>query len=103
MRGRTQEPVTSTSATVAPGSVVIVRDEEWLVTSTETTDDVTLLLVQGLSEFVRGTSATFYDSLDDIEVADPATAQLVADDSSSYRRARFVAGGHRTQNANAAQ
>lgn len=81
--------LTSTAATIAPGSVVIVRDEEWLVTATETSDGVTLLSVQGLSELVRGTHATFYDSLDDVEALDPATAQLVADDSSTYRRARL--------------
>jgi hypothetical protein len=74
---------------IAPGSVVIVRDEEWLVTKMETTDGVTLLWVQGLSELVRGTRATFWDSLDKIEVFDPATASLVADDSPSYRRARL--------------
>ena len=81
--------MTSNAATVAPGSVVIVRDEEWLVTSTESRDGVTLLSVQGLSELVRGSSAAFYDSLDNIEVADPATAQLVGDESSTYRRARL--------------
>jgi SNF2-related domain len=48
-----------------------------------------LLSVQGLSELVRGTRATFLDSLDEIEVFDPATASLVADDSPSYRRARL--------------
>jgi hypothetical protein len=69
--------------------VVIVRDEEWLVTSMETSDDATLLSVQGLSELVRGTSATFYDTLDDIEVHDPAGAQLVGDDSPGYRRSRL--------------
>jgi hypothetical protein len=31
-----------------------------------------LLSVQGLSELVRGTRATFLDSLDEIEVFDPA-------------------------------
>ena len=74
---------------IAPGSVVIVRDEEWLVTKMETTDGVTLQSVQGLSELVRGTRATFLDSLDEIEVFDPATASLVTDDSPSYRRARL--------------
>lgn len=81
--------VTSNSATIAPGSVVIVRDEGWLVTSMETTADATLLSVEGLSELVRGTSATFYETLDEIEVADPAAAQLVSDDSPGHRRARL--------------
>jgi hypothetical protein len=59
------------------------------VTKMETTDGVTLLSVQGLSELVRGTRAAFLDGLDEIEVFDPATASLVADDSPSYRRARL--------------
>lgn len=81
--------MTTLSAAVTPGSVVIVRDEEWLVTSLETSDDVTLLSVQGLSELARGTSATFYDTLDDIEVHDPARSELVGDDSPGYRRSRL--------------
>ncbi|WP_344801469.1 SNF2-related protein [Microlunatus ginsengisoli] len=74
---------------IAPGSVVVVRDEEWLVTSLDQTTDGQLVQVQGLSELVSGTTASFYESLDDIEVQDPATATLVADDSPSYRRARL--------------
>lgn len=35
---------------VAPGSVVVVRDEEWLVESIDQTLDGPLLHVQGLSE-----------------------------------------------------
>ena len=48
-----------------------------------------LLSVQGLSELVRGTSATFYDNIDHVEVSDPRDAQLVGDDSPGYRRARL--------------
>lgn len=77
------------TSAVAPGSIVVVRDEEWLVTSLDQTSDGQLLQVQGLSELVRGTAATFYDSIDDIEVHDPTQAQLVADGSSQYRRARL--------------
>ena len=43
----------SSATAITPRSVVIVRDEEWLVTKMETADEVTLLSVQGLSEFVR--------------------------------------------------
>ena len=38
------------SLDVAPGSVVRVRDEDWLVTQVSTTSDGMLLTVQGLSE-----------------------------------------------------
>lgn len=51
----------SSTASVAPGSVVLVRDEEWLVTSMEQTDDGQFLHVQGLSDLVRGTSASLYE------------------------------------------
>jgi superfamily II DNA or RNA helicase len=75
--------------TVAPGSVVVVRDEEWLVTSVEAKDDGQLLHVQGLSELVRGTTAAFYESLDRIHALDPTQARLRADDSPGYRRAKL--------------
>ncbi|MFI6957041.1 helicase-related protein [Nocardia sp. NPDC050408] len=74
---------------VAPGSIVVVRDEEWLVTSAEQGSDGWLLRVRGLSELVADTTATFYDSLDTIEVLDPAKAQVVPDGSSGYRDSRL--------------
>ena len=43
---------------IAPGSVVIVRDEEWLVTGVEHTTDGRLLRCRGLSELVRDTPAS---------------------------------------------
>lgn len=73
----------------APGSVVVVRDEEWLVTSVTDTVDGALLNVYGLSELVRDTTATFYESLDKIEVLDPREARVIADDSPGYRRSRL--------------
>jgi len=75
---------------IAPGSVVIVRDEEWLVTGVEHTADGRLLRCQGLSELVRDTTASFYENLDaDLRVLDPAAATVVADDSPHYRRSRL--------------
>ncbi|GIL33996.1 helicase-related protein [Phycicoccus sp. DTK01] len=74
---------------VAPGSVVRVRDEEWLVTAVKPTTDGQLLTVHGLSELVRDTTATFYESLDRITVVDPARMTVVADDSPGYRRSRL--------------
>ena len=67
----------------------MVRDEEWLVTGVQPTTDGWLLTVRGLSELVRDTTATFYESLDDIAVVDPAKTIVVADDSPSYRRSRL--------------
>lgn len=74
---------------VAPGSIVVVRDEEWLVTSAEQGSDGWLVRVRGLSELVADTTATFYSSLDKIEVLDPRDAQVVADGSSGYRDSRL--------------
>jgi len=76
-------------ADLAPGSVVVIRDEEWFVRTTEETSDGTLVRVQGLSELVRDTTATFYRSLDTITPLDPAAARVVADASPQYRRARL--------------
>ncbi|ABH00949.1 possible ATP-dependent helicase (plasmid) [Rhodococcus jostii RHA1] len=74
---------------VAPGSIVVVRDEEWLVTQAEQGSDGWLVRVRGLSELVADTTAAFYSSLDDIEVLDPAQAQVVADASAGYRNSRL--------------
>ncbi|BEK97371.1 ATP-dependent helicase [Nocardia seriolae] len=74
---------------VAPGSIVVVRDEEWLVTSVEHGSDGCLVRVRGLSELVADTNATFYASLDTIAVLDPAEADVVADGSSGYRDSRL--------------
>lgn len=74
---------------VAPGSVVVVRDAEWMVTAATQTQDGLLVRVQGLSELVRDSTASFYEHLDDIRVLDPAEARLKADDSPGYRQAKL--------------
>jgi len=74
---------------LAPGSVVVVRDEEWLVQSTEETADGPLIHVQGLGELVRDTTATFYARLDEVQPLDPAAATVVADESPRYRTSRL--------------
>lgn len=74
---------------LAPGSVVVVRDEEWLVRATEETADGTLVHVQGLSELVRDTAATFYTALDEVVPLEPAQARVVADHSPRHRTARL--------------
>ncbi len=74
---------------IAPGSVVIVRDEEWVVQETEETADGLLIRVQGLGELVRDTTASFYRRLDRIVPLDPSDATVVADASPHYRTARL--------------
>ena len=74
---------------VAPGSLVTVRDADWVVTSATQTQDGMLIRVQGLSELVRDTTASFYGNLDDIRVLDPAAAVLKADASPGYRQSKL--------------
>lgn len=77
------------STPIAPGSIVVVRDEEWLVTNVEPATDGQFVHVQGLSELVRETDAIFSTALDVVEPLDPAAATIVADDSPGYRRAKL--------------
>ncbi|GJF12541.1 helicase [Mycolicibacterium cyprinidarum] len=79
----------ATDLNVAPGSIVVIRDEEWLVTSAEQGADGWLVRVRGLSELVAETTAAFYSSLDTIEVQDPKKARVVPDGSSGYRDSRL--------------
>ena len=74
---------------IAPGSVVEVRDEEWLVTHVSRNADGALITVRGLSELVADTTAQFSEALDEITVQDPSETKVVADASPNYRRARL--------------
>lgn len=71
---------------LAPGARAVIRDEEWLVRRVDpSTDGGWLLTCDGVSELVRGRVALFLTELEDqIEVLDPATTRLVADDSPTY-------------------
>jgi len=74
---------------VAPGSLVRVRDADWLVTNASPTQDGLLVEVTGLSELVRDTRAAFYEHLDEIIPYDPRATKVRADDSPKYRRSRL--------------
>jgi hypothetical protein len=87
--GYTVTTATTTDLNVAPGSNVVIRDEEWLVTSAEQGADGWLVRVRGLPELVAETTAAFYSSLNTIEVQDPREAKVVADGSSNYRDSRL--------------
>ncbi|MEV6986998.1 DEAD/DEAH box helicase [Sphaerisporangium sp. NPDC051017] len=74
----------------APGAQVLIRDELWLVRKcTLTTRDGWMVEVTGISSFVRGLEATFYDRLDDVQELDPRETTLVPDDSPNHRRSRL--------------
>jgi superfamily II DNA or RNA helicase len=71
------------------GSVVVIRDEEWVVSSTEPAGDGWKVRCVGRTELVRGVAATFFTGLDTIEALDPADAVLVQDTSPGFRRSRL--------------
>ncbi|MEV4173842.1 DEAD/DEAH box helicase [Nonomuraea sp. NPDC049709] len=48
-----------------------------------------MIEVTGVSPFVRGMEATFYDRLDDVQELDPRETKLVPDDSPNHRRSRL--------------
>lgn len=77
------------STACAPGSIVVVRDEEWLVTAAEQSADGWRIDVVGLGELVRDTTATFFSGLDEIVLLDPRQARLVPDPSPRHRRTRL--------------
>lgn len=85
--------VTSNASGIAqmtlPGSLVLVRDETWLVTAVEETSDGALFTVRGVSDFVEGVEAQFYESLDRIVPVNPREARLVGDASPHYRKTRL--------------
>ena len=76
--------------TPTPGSVLLIRDEEWLVTRAErASDGEWFVSVQGISELVRDNEATFSTALDEIQLLDPVEAKVVADESPGHRRSRL--------------
>ncbi|SCL29845.1 SNF2 family N-terminal domain-containing protein [Micromonospora rhizosphaerae] len=81
---------TSQDATFAPGSRIVVRDEEWLVRSVKTgTADGTMIKAVGVSEFVQDVEATFFTELEDITPLVPEETELVLDTSSRFRQSRL--------------
>lgn len=70
----------------APGSRVVIRDEEWLIRRADPSmDGAWLLTCDGVSDLVRGTTALFLSALEDhIEVLDPAKTELVPDASPTF-------------------
>lgn len=86
----TDEPITGGQPfTAAPGSVVLVRDAEWLVTSVEQATDGFFVHVIGLSELVRDAIATFSTAIETVVEVDPAKVRVVPDRSPGFRRSRL--------------
>ncbi|WP_052239188.1 helicase-related protein [Kocuria rhizophila] len=81
--------MTDQALDIAPGAIVEVRDEQWLVSAVEQTADGELLTVRGVSELVEGTTAQFYRSIDSVRTQDPSQTRVVADTSSHYAKSRL--------------
>ncbi|GAB3971568.1 hypothetical protein [Plantactinospora veratri] len=73
----------------APGSRILVRDEEWLVRTAKPARDGTMVKAVGVSEFVQDVEATFFTELDDVRAMRPEETVLVQDTSSRFRKSRL--------------
>jgi hypothetical protein len=83
-------PTAPRARAFAPGARVVIRDEEWIVRSAQSTaHSGTAVKVVGTSELVRDQEAVFLTGLDEVTPLDPEDTDLAADDSPSYRRARL--------------
>jgi ERCC4-related helicase len=78
------------SAVYAPGTRVLCRDAEWLVTRVESAGGGhSTLHCVGTDDLVRGHESRFLTQLDAVEPVDPRATRLVPDTSSGYRMARL--------------
>ena len=70
---------------VAPGARVLIRNEEWIVRSSELCDVGGYQLdCIGVSETVRHRDAIFLTAIDEVTVLDPKQTELVTDTSPKY-------------------
>jgi superfamily II DNA or RNA helicase len=74
----------------APGSRVLIRDEEWVVRDVAPCDQGGHQLeCIGLSETVMNREGVFLSVLDKVTVLDPAKTELVADDTAEFLASRL--------------
>jgi superfamily II DNA or RNA helicase len=73
----------------APGSRVVIRDEEWLIRRADAAvDGGWLLTCDGISDLVQGQTPLFLTELEErIDVLDPAKTELIPDESPHYNAA----------------
>lgn len=82
----------SKTAPITPGTRVLCRDAEWLVTRVDLADhDNNHLAVHclGADDLVRGHEAIFLTQLDEVTPVDPRATRLVPDTSSGYKLAKL--------------
>jgi len=90
-------PSPSTSDTLAPGSRIELRGEEWLIHRIDTTINrqSRVFNVVGLSPLVEGKEAKFIEDIEeamygDIKIIDPRLTEATQDDSPYYRDSRLM-------------
>lgn len=82
-------PASSPADSFAPGMIVEVRDEQWLVTHSTKSQDGWKVKVRGISDYIRDTTAMFYSALDEITVFDPTDVIFAPDTTGNYQRTRL--------------
>jgi hypothetical protein len=74
----------------APGSRVLIRDEEWVVRDVAPCDHGgDQLECMGISETVLNREGIFLSSIDKVTILDPAETELVADSSPEFIESRL--------------
>jgi len=90
----------SNQAAITPGSRIICRDAEWLVTRVDASkysiSDFEVHCV-GIDDLVRGHQSIFLTQLDTIVPADPKKTRLIKDDSSGYKLSKLFIGAQLRQ------
>ena len=75
----------------APGARALIRDEEWLIQSADSSSlGGHQLTCIGLSETVRDRQAMFLTGLEDVTLLDPAKTELVFDESAQFIATRLL-------------
>lgn len=71
----------------APGMRAVIRDEEWLIKKNETNSlGHQVLQCVGITPLVRNRDTIFLTDLEQIQIVDPASIQLIADSSPFFKR-----------------
>lgn len=71
----------------APGMRAVIRDEEWLIKKIETNSlGHQVLQCIGITPLVRNRDTIFLTDLEQIQIVDPASIQLIADSSPFFKR-----------------
>ena len=95
--------------TIAPGTRVKIRDEEWLVRRVDRSSTGSRIFgVVGLTPLVSGKEARFLEEIEkqrgEIIIVDPKNTEAVLDTSPYYRKTRLILESHlRTSTPNTAQ